>query len=686
MSLCKNVSLKCARLAVLISLVAAFAVAAQAQVIFSPPKNISNASGNTQAQQIAVDAKGNISVIWLDSSPGTPTVFFSRSSDFGVTFSVPLAVSQSGSTAFSPQIQVGPEANIYIIWVARLPGNSSFGVFLSRSTDGSTFSAPLMISQAGTDARQGQMAVDSGGGISVVWDDSSPGNGNDALFFSHSTDGGATFSTPLNLSTNPNTSAFGSNAQIAVDSGGNIDVFWSDQGFSSFDPSDVLFAHSGDGGATFSMPQIIDSLTGNPIDPVRMGVVGMGRDGTGNINLLWSRSVFNGDWFEDDIRFARSTDGGTSFSSPVLISGGSGGGRFAQMAVGSKGDVNVVFNTNPFYPFFPNSGITNTLQRSVDGGATFAGAWSSDSCGDASGAQLATDASGRIDVVYAFAAGPNCATPTSGIVFTQSSDGSNFSAPQKISDGSLPIMVVDVSGNAYVVWQVASGSINTINNIFFSRGTALSLSTVNLGSASVAGGASLTGMVTLSGPAPTGGAVVSLSSSNPSVASVPASVTVPEGATSATFPVTTSTVGATTNVTISTTLNGVTQNSSLTVRLVYNFSGYLPPLLNDGSSLFHSGRTVPVKFQLTATDGSVVTNATANVQVFQIQNTPTGTVDQDMSATASGNSTSGTAFRFDPTSNQYIYNLSTSGYASGTYLLRTTISDGSTHDVQFSIQ
>ena len=72
--------------------------------------------------------------------------------------------------------------------------------------------------------------------------------------------------------------------------------------------------------------------------------------------------------------------------------------------------------------------------------------------------------------------------------------------------------------------------------------------------------------------------------------------------------------------------------------------------------------------------------------MFQVQNTPTGTVDQDMSATASGNSTSGTSFRFDSTSNQYIYNLDTNGYASGTYLLRTTISDGSTHDVQFSIQ
>lgn len=125
---------------------------------------------------------------------------------------------------------------------------------------------------------------------------------------------------------------------------------------------------------------------------------------------------------------------------------------------------------------------------------------------------------------------------------------------------------------------------------------------------------------------------------------------------------------------------------SVTYTVQYNFSGYFNPVLNNGSAYFHGGRTVPVKFQLTAADGSIVNNAVANIQVFEILNTPTGTVDESIDTMASGNSNSGTLFRFDPTSNQYIYNLSTAGYATGTYLLRTIISDGSTHDVQFSIK
>lgn len=68
--------------------------------------------------------------------------------------------------------------------------------------------------------------------------------------------------------------------------------------------------------------------------------------------------------------------------------------------------------------------------------------------------------------------------------------------------------------------------------------------------ASIRGGTSSTGTVALAGPAPTGGAVVSLLNGNPSVATVPASVTIPAGQTSATFSVSTASVAATTYVSV----------------------------------------------------------------------------------------------------------------------------------------
>src|SRR5467141_2601407 len=91
-----------------------------------------------------------------------------------------------------------------------------------------------------------------------------------------------------------------------------------------------------------------------------------------------------------------------------------------------------------------------------------------------------------------------------------------------------------------------------------------SLSSVSLNPASVAGGNSSTGTVTLSGAAPTGGAQVALSSNN-GAANVPPSVTVPAGATTATFPVNTTTVASSTTVTISAVYSGATRTASLTV-------------------------------------------------------------------------------------------------------------------------
>ena len=81
---------------------------------------------------------------------------------------------------------------------------------------------------------------------------------------------------------------------------------------------------------------------------------------------------------------------------------------------------------------------------------------------------------------------------------------------------------------------------------------------------SVTGGGVSTGTVTLGSAAPSGGAVVTLSSSNTSVATVPPTVAVAEGSTTATFTVNTSAVTSSTSVTISATY-GTTQTATLTV-------------------------------------------------------------------------------------------------------------------------
>jgi hypothetical protein len=94
---------------------------------------------------------------------------------------------------------------------------------------------------------------------------------------------------------------------------------------------------------------------------------------------------------------------------------------------------------------------------------------------------------------------------------------------------------------------------------------ATTLSSLTLNPTTVVGGAqSSTGTVTLSGPAPAGGALITLASDN-GAASVPSTVTVPAGATSATFTVSTSVVLLATSATVSASFNGATQTSTLSI-------------------------------------------------------------------------------------------------------------------------
>ena len=91
-------------------------------------------------------------------------------------------------------------------------------------------------------------------------------------------------------------------------------------------------------------------------------------------------------------------------------------------------------------------------------------------------------------------------------------------------------------------------------------------SSLTLSPSTVVGGASVSGTVTLSGPAPSAGIVVMLTSSRPSQAAVPRSVTVAAGQRSATFNVTTAPVTADTTAWISGTYRGATKGATLTIK------------------------------------------------------------------------------------------------------------------------
>ena len=123
------------------------------------------------------------------------------------------------------------------------------------------------------------------------------------------------------------------------------------------------------------------------------------------------------------------------------------------------------------------------------------------------------------------------------------------------------------------------------------------LASISLSVSSVAGGTSLMGTAHLTGVAPTGGALVALSGGDP--VTVPSSVTVPSGSTSATFFVSTRTVGGTIVAKIGGSYGGTSASADLSVTqptsATANF-GVSGPTESETCAMIEGGTTLNCTF------------------------------------------------------------------------------------------
>jgi hypothetical protein len=132
-------------------------------------------------------------------------------------------------------------------------------------------------------------------------------------------------------------------------------------------------------------------------------------------------------------------------------------------------------------------------------------------------------------------------------------------------------------------------------------------------SGNVPGGTPATGTVTLNGAAPSGGTVVSLSSGNTSLVTVPASVTVPAGQTSVDFTANTQPVTLTTGVNVSASASGTTV--STTVFLVVS-RAVSSVTLSPSTVVGPASSTATVTLRAAAPSGNAVVELTSSNSVF----------------------------------------------------------------------
>ncbi|MGE5692592.1 MAG: choice-of-anchor D domain-containing protein [Candidatus Zixiibacteriota bacterium] len=286
----------------------------------------------------------------------------------------------------------------------------------------------------------------------------------------HTTDGGANWMGGDTLPTHSDLTLFMADPAVGIDLGGNL-FFNAIIYNAAF--GDVIVAKSANGGTNWTQAAVPNPSIGEDKDHFTLDV----NPSSPFAGYLYT-AYTDFDFLVPPISFSRSTDGGTSFSKPVSISGDIGS-LFAQginLAVGPEGELYAVWSGYDVFPIIFESDSTRLgFNKSTDGGATWQVAKSIRRVADIRGSldkggnfvrvnsfpSMAVDRSagprrGWIYVVYAEKA-PTSPVTTDVFLIRSTDGGDTWSNPRKVSqetsvtDQWFPAIAVDpATGVLYV--------------------------------------------------------------------------------------------------------------------------------------------------------------------------------------------------------------------------------------------
>jgi hypothetical protein len=319
-----------------------------------------------------------------------------------------------------------------------------------------SFYTPQNISYSATDSFDYQIAVDASGAINMVWTEVF--NYHYEIFFSRSTDNGATWTPAVNLSIG--TALHSYSPKIILDNNGNINMVWESLiGETTNEINyEVLYSRSTDNGATWTAPLMIThNFTDSRFPDITV-------DASGVLYVLWTEEGSS----SYDIYFTRSIDNGATWSQHLNLTGNYAFSSMPRIAVDSNGVLYSVWHSND--PFV-NNGINYIVYTySTTGGDS----WTtprviSNNVVHATVPDIALDTAGTIYLVW-----QEYDTSTSDIIFTSSGDyGNTWSQQISISAPSAfsvqPAIAIDTVGNLNVVWCDQITISGTNNDVHFAR-------------------------------------------------------------------------------------------------------------------------------------------------------------------------------------------------------------------------
>lgn len=285
--------------------------------VWTEPINVSQTSNASWFPDLAVDTLGNVHVIWCETThlkggSEKEQVYYSMWD--GQAWSTPNDIVPPSPDIIRNAITADDFGNLHLLFGGSVYRDLSIYYMQAPYYSGwltTAWSSPRLISVNGA-SYMADMAVDSKGVIHAIFDDRGdslsdicPGCAD--IFYRRSSDGGKTWSYPVNLSRSPTGS---SRAQMEIDSSDVIHVVW-DEGWDRLsgqgEPIFSTFISSRDGGGSWSSPTSFSYPEGTNAQ------LSVGSNGQGGVLVVWRATS------RPEIYYAWSSDNGASWSPPGVI-------------------------------------------------------------------------------------------------------------------------------------------------------------------------------------------------------------------------------------------------------------------------------------------------------------------------------------------------------------------------------
>ncbi|MGM0558816.1 MAG: sialidase family protein [Myxococcota bacterium] len=316
---------------------------------------------------IDIGPDGAHAVVWVDNR--RQTVFFQRFDASGdALLDAPEEVSDSPEVfSWLPRVVVDPNdsSRVFVLWQEIVFSGGSHGgeAFFARSTDGGeTFEEPVNLSESIAGDGKGRLTkerwdngsldleVTADGTILAAWTEYEG-----RLWFARSTDGGASFSKKLRISGTEPKPARG--PSLAVESDSKIWIAWA---VGEDEEADIRLAASDDAGQSFSDASTAVQTDGHSDAP------SLAVDSDGRLHLMWAESP-TGMFGRYHVRYARGSgalDESRALTDPV----DGAAAHFPTLAIDHEGRLFAVWEHKPAGA---ERAVALGWARSNDGGDTF---------------------------------------------------------------------------------------------------------------------------------------------------------------------------------------------------------------------------------------------------------------------------------------------------------------------------